>query len=80
MHAQVSDFVGQYACTVSNPKRVRWFHVLQGRKYRGRSLGMFYIFTIFIFGDSRPLGTDGLHEEEGFKYILVMIDDRSNFV
>ena len=31
-------------------------------------------------GESGPLGQDGLDEDEGFKYILVMLDDMSNWV
>ena len=31
-------------------------------------------------GESGPMGRDGLDEDEGFKYILVMLDDMSNWV
>ena len=37
-------------------------------------------FDYLYFGDSGPLSKDGLDEENGFKYILVMMDDLSNFV
>ena len=32
------------------------------------------------FGVIGPLGKDGLDEGDGFKHILVMMDDLSNFV
>ena len=37
-------------------------------------------FDYLYVGDSGPLGKDGLHEGDGFKYMLVMTDDLSNFV
>lgn len=35
-------------------------------------------FDSLYVGDSGPLGADGLHEGEGFKYFLVMVDELSN--
>ena len=36
--------------------------------------------TYLYVRDSGPLGKDGLGEGDEFKYILVMMDDLSNFV
>ena len=46
----------------------------------GRRPGEVLHFDYFYVGDSGPLGKDGLREGDGFKYILVMMDDLVNFV
>ena len=47
---------------------------------RGTRPGEVLHFDYLYVGDSGPLGKNGLHEEDGFKYILLMMDDLSNFV
>ena len=37
-------------------------------------------FDYLYVGDSGPLASHGLSEEAGFRYILVIMDDPSNFV
>ena len=44
----------------------------------GRRPGEVLHFDYLYVGDSSPLGKDGLDEGDGFKYILVMMDDLSN--
>lgn len=38
------------------------------------------VVRVSYFRDNGPLDADGLDEGERFKYILVMMDDLSNFV
>ena len=51
-----------------------------GETAHGTRPGEVLHFDYLYVGDSGPLGNGGLDEENGFKYILVMIDDLSNFV
>ena len=37
-------------------------------------------FDFLYVGSSGPEGSEGLPEEDGFRYILVIMDDLSNFV
>ena len=46
----------------------------------GTRPGEFFHFDYLYVGDSGLPGKDGLDEREGVKYILVMMDDLSNFV
>ena len=46
----------------------------------GTRPGEVLYFDYLYVGDSGSLGKDGLDEEDGFKYILVIMDDLSNFV
>ena len=46
----------------------------------GRRPGEFLHFDYLHVGDSGPLGKDGLDEGNESKYILVMVDDLSNFM
>lgn len=39
-----------------------------------------FVVRVSYFRDNRRLDADGLDEGEEFKYILVMMDDLSNFV
>ena len=47
--------------------------------HRGRPGEILYFDFLYI-GDSDPLGKDGLDEGDEVKYILVVVDDLSNFV
>ena len=52
-----------------------------GKTVHGTRPGEVLHFDYLYVGDSGPLGKgDGLDERNGFKYILVMMDDLSNFV
>ena len=51
-----------------------------GETVHGRRPGEVLHFDFLYLGDSGPLGKDGLDERDGFKYILVMTYDLSNFV
>ena len=37
-------------------------------------------FDFLYVGESGPLGENGLAERDGYKYILVLVDDLSDFV
>ena len=51
-----------------------------GETAQGTRPGEVLHFDCLYVGNSGPLGKDGLDERDGFKYILVMTDDLSNFV
>ena len=51
-----------------------------GEMVHGTRTGEVLHFDYLCVGDSSPLGKDGLDEGDMFKYILVMMDDLSNFV
>ena len=51
-----------------------------GEMVHGRRPGEVLHFVYLYVGDSGPLGKDGLYEGDGFKYILLIMDDFSNFV
>ena len=51
-----------------------------GETVQGTRPGEVLHLDYLYIGDSGPLGKDGLNDEDGFKYIFVMIHDLSNFV
>ena len=51
-----------------------------GETVHGTRPGEVLHFDCLYAGDSGPLGKDGLDEGDGVKYILVMMDDSSNFM
>ena len=51
-----------------------------GEMVHGRRPGEIFHFDYLYVGDSGPLDKDGLDEGDGFKYILVMMDDLNNFM
>lgn len=73
--AQDTKFVRQCLHWVDSKADER-FHVLQGRQRTRLSPGMLHLYL----GNNGPLGADALNEGDGFKYILVIMDDLSNFV
>ena len=50
-----------------------------GETVHGRRLGKVSHFDYLYVRDSAPLGKDGLDKGDGFKYILVVMDDLSEF-
>ena len=51
-----------------------------GETVHGTRPSKVFLFGYLYLGDSGPLGKYGLDERDGFKYILVMMDELSNFV
>ena len=51
---------------------------LLGETVHGTRPGEVVHFDFLQVGASGPLGDDGLNEEGGYRYILVMMDDMSN--
>ena len=51
-----------------------WRHGTWYCAWRGSPFRFLYV------GSSGPEGSEGLPEEDGFRYILVIMDDLSNFV
>ena len=51
-----------------------------GDTVHGTAPGEVVHFDFLYVGSSGPEGSDGLPEEDGFCYILVIMDDLSNFV
>ena len=51
-----------------------------GETVQGTRPSEVFHFDYLYVGDSGPLGKDGLDEGDGFKYILVVMNDLSNFV
>ena len=51
-----------------------------GDTVRGTAPGEVVHFDFLYVGSSGAEGSEGLPEEDGFRYILVIMDDVSNFV
>ena len=51
-----------------------------GDTVHGTAPGEVAYFDFLYVGSSGPEGSEGLPEEDGFRYILVIMDDLSNFV
>ena len=51
-----------------------------GDTVHGTAPGEVVRFDVLYVGRSGPEGSEGLPEEDGFRYILVIMDDLSNFV
>ena len=57
-----------------------WSHNPYGDTVHGTAPGEVVHFGFLHVGSSGPEGSEGLPEEDGFRYILVIMDDLSNFV
>lgn len=51
-----------------------------GETVHGTSSGEAVHVDYLFVGESRPMGEEGLDEDEGYKYILVILDDMSIWV
>ena len=79
MEEHVTDFVKQCLHCMDSKAGEKVPRPL-GETVHGTRPGEVVHFDYLYVGESGPLGDDGLDEEEGFKYILVMMDDMSNWV
>ena len=79
MEAQVAEFVRQCLHCVDS-KAGEMIPRPLGETVHGTRPGEVMHFDSLYVGESGPLGEDGLAESDGYKYILVLMDDLSNFV
>ena len=75
----MTEFVKQYLHCMDSEAGEKTPRPL-GETVHGTRPGEVLYFGYLYVEDSGPLGKDGLDEGDGFKYILVMMDDLSNFV
>ena len=68
------------AFTVPTRVRETLFHVRSVRRSTGPRPNEVMHFDYLYVGESGPQASQGLSEDAGFRYILVITDDLSNFV
>jgi len=79
MPEHVTDFVKQCLHCMDSKAGEKVPRPL-GETVHGTAPGEVVHVDYLYVGESGPMGHDGLDEDEGFKYILVMLDDMSNWV
>ena len=78
MKVRVTEFVKQYLYCMDSKAGETMLRPL-GETVHGRRLGKVLHFDYLYVRDSGLLGKDGLYDGDGFKYILVMMVDLSEF-
>ena len=79
MEVHVTEFVKQCLHCMDSKAGVKIQRPLGETVHESRP-GEVLHFDYLYVGDSGPLGKDGLDERNGFKCILVVMDDLSNFM
>ncbi|CAB1096824.1 unnamed protein product [Ectocarpus sp. CCAP 1310/34] len=79
MEEHVTDFV-KHCLNCMDSKAGEKVPQPLGETAHGTRPGEVVLFDYLYVGASGLLGKDSLDEEDGFKYILVMMDDMSNWV
>ena len=79
MEVHVTEFVKQCLHCMDSKTGEKIPRPLGETVHGTRPVEVFHFDYLYV-GDSGPLGKDELDEGDGFKYILVIMDDLSNFV